>query len=297
MPHGAAPDPLTALRRPRPANGGRVVRPRRARRPGPRLRRPHRKQRRTYCHLHQSQPPSSRRRADRPTTPTRRNPRRTRLPLLSRMLKARPPTLRDQAQTASRSQQGLPQNPLERMTVSNSDGSAPPADARQFGAAVRTDGEVQRAQCWTRPPQLERLRSVSSSSHNAASSALGYLYQSQWPLLELLQRGDDRPDCAITLELYDDVAWEQNGTPIELLQMKHHIQASRSLGDKDMDVWRAIRAWMDTVVVGDPDGPLLTMVTTQTAAPGSAAALLRPSGRNPSGALQLLEDAARQSQS
>jgi hypothetical protein len=57
------------------------------------------------------------------------------------------------------------------------------------------------------------LRGVPSSSHNAASSALGYLYQSQWPLLELLRRSEERPDCAITLELHDDVAGSRTASP------------------------------------------------------------------------------------
>ncbi|KUL22841.1 ABC-three component system protein [Actinoplanes awajinensis] len=136
---------------------------------------------------------------------------------------------------------------------------------------------------------------MSSPSHSAASSALGYLYQSQWPLLELLRRSDERPDAAITLELHDDVAWETGRSPVELLQLKHHTHTGRSLGDKDMDIWRTIRAWMDTVSVSDPAGPLLTMVTTQIAAAGSAAALLRPTDRDPVEACRLLENAAVES--
>jgi hypothetical protein len=50
-------------------------------------------------------------------------------------------------------------------------------------------------------------------------SALGYLYQSQWPLVDLLRRAFDEPDASVTLELHDDVAWEVDGTPTELLQV------------------------------------------------------------------------------
>jgi C-terminal domain 7 of the ABC-three component (ABC-3C) systems len=136
---------------------------------------------------------------------------------------------------------------------------------------------------------------MSSSSHSAAPQALGYLYQCQWPLLELLQRSVDRPDCAITIEQYDDVAWERDGTPQELLQLKHHIGSQRSLGDKDSDWWRTIRVWMDAGEPGDPNGPTLTMVTTLTATDGTAAAALRPASYDPQTALRLLEDAARTS--
>ncbi|MBG6105097.1 hypothetical protein IW249_005511 [Micromonospora vinacea] len=134
-----------------------------------------------------------------------------------------------------------------------------------------------------------------SSPHSAAPSALGYLYQSQWPLLELLRRSDERPDAAITLELHDDVAWEEHGTPSELLQIKHHVRKGRSLGDKDIDIWRTIGAWMDTQAVGDSDGPALTIVTTQIASPESAAAALRPRDRDVRRAIELLEVAASES--
>lgn len=64
---------------------------------------------------------------------------------------------------------------------------------------------------------------TSGQSHGASAPALGYLYQSQWPLVELLRRGHDEPDSAVTLELHDDVSWESDGTPTELLQLKHHV--------------------------------------------------------------------------
>jgi hypothetical protein len=136
---------------------------------------------------------------------------------------------------------------------------------------------------------------VPLSSHSAASSALGYLYQTQWPLLELLRRSEERPDHAVSLELHDDVAWEDDGTPVELLQLKHHLRERGGLGDRDADVWRTLRAWMDTVDVGDPNGPALTLVTTQTAAEGSAAEALRPPHPDPIRALSLLETAAQES--
>jgi hypothetical protein len=68
---------------------------------------------------------------------------------------------------------------------------------------------------------------MSTSSHDASHSALGYLYQSQWPLLQLLQRTSEQPDISLTLELHDDVSWQQDGTPIELLQIKHHVDHQR----------------------------------------------------------------------
>lgn len=60
---------------------------------------------------------------------------------------------------------------------------------------------------------------MASASHGAAPSAVGYQHQTWWALVELLQSGAGRPDAAITLELHDDVAWEQGGTPTQQLQV------------------------------------------------------------------------------
>jgi hypothetical protein len=134
------------------------------------------------------------------------------------------------------------------------------------------------------------------SAHDAASSALGYLYQSQWPLVELLLRGADQPDTAITIELYDDVAWEEDGSPTELLQVKHHLNSTRSVADKGDDIWRTIRSWMDAGPPGNASGPVLTLVTTATAPDGTAAASLRPGpNRDPNAACERLEAAAGES--
>ncbi|MFE6153618.1 ABC-three component system protein [Streptomyces sp. NPDC057889] len=137
---------------------------------------------------------------------------------------------------------------------------------------------------------------ASSRSHDASASALGYLYQAKWALLELLRGSFERPDGAISLELHDDVAWEEGHRPVDLLQTKYHQRSARTLGDRDDDLWRTIRSWMDTHAPGDADGPWLTLVTTQQARDGSAAAALRGADREPDVALRLLEYAAADSQ-
>ena len=138
---------------------------------------------------------------------------------------------------------------------------------------------------------------TSSSSHSAAGSALGYEYQIRWAFLELLSNGPH--DGALTLEMHDDVAWEDNGSATELIQVKHHINAKGSLGDASVDLWRTINSWIDNGSPTDPYGPILTLITTSTAADGSAAAYLRddPNGRDPKKALAQLEQAAQSSDS
>ena len=135
------------------------------------------------------------------------------------------------------------------------------------------------------------------TDHSAAPAAAGYFYQAQWALLELIRGSRVRPDCRISLELFDDVAWDADGSPVELLQIKHHLVGSRLLGDLDDDVWRTIGAWLDAGPADDPNGPLLTLVTTQTARDGTALGALRPPDPDFRTAQRLLEDAARRSSS
>jgi hypothetical protein len=114
--------------------------------------------------------------------------------------------------------------------------------------------------------------------------------------VDLLRRAFDEPDASVTLELHDDVAWEVDGTPTELLQVKHRVATMRGLSDKDDDLWRTIRSWLDARRPDDPSPPALILVTTATAADGSVAAHLRPGAdRDPEAARVLLETAARES--
>jgi hypothetical protein len=107
-------------------------------------------------------------------------------------------------------------------------------------------------------------------SHDAAPNAVGYQHQTWWALVELLRAGPERPDSAISVELYDDIAWAKAGTPTELLQVKHHRESGRALTDRAKDVWKTLQVWMDTANPGDAEGPRLVLVTTQQAADGSA---------------------------
>lgn len=138
---------------------------------------------------------------------------------------------------------------------------------------------------------------MGKGSHSAAPNAIGYQHQTWWALVELLQSGAARPDAALSLELYDDVAWEGEGTATELLQVKHHIGQNRTLTDSSMDVWRTLKVWMDEASPADIAGPGLALVTTEAAAAGTAVAALRPHTRDEKEALRLLEHVARTSES
>jgi hypothetical protein len=136
-----------------------------------------------------------------------------------------------------------------------------------------------------------------TTPHAAAASAAGYQYQTWWSLLEMLRTGPDRPDATLTLEMYDDVAWEDGGTPTELLQTKHHQAAGRSLSDMSDDVWRSLQVWLDTAAPSDPAGPLMHLVSTDQAPAGTAAHALRPGSRDLQAAVTRLTTAAQTSTS
>lgn len=131
--------------------------------------------------------------------------------------------------------------------------------------------------------------------HSAADAALGYLYQAEVGLLEFVRRSKDEPALAMSIELFDDVAFEAEGTPMELLQTKHHLRAHKPLTNASDDLWRTIRSWVDSINSGAIDLAVSTfsLLTTGTAPEGGAANLLRPGdGRDAEAARWLLEDTA-----
>jgi hypothetical protein len=137
-----------------------------------------------------------------------------------------------------------------------------------------------------------------TQSHDASASALGYLYQSELALLELVRRSKDEPTLALSIEMLDDVAFESAGSATELLQAKHHLQTRGSLSNASSDLWKTLTAWIDALESGavDLDATRFNVATTGSASPGSAASLLRADdARNPEGALEILERTARTS--
>ncbi len=137
----------------------------------------------------------------------------------------------------------------------------------------------------------------SAADHSAAASVLGYLHQTRWGLMELLRARTTDPGRSLTLEMHDDIAWEEAGTPAELKQLKLHVSSLRSLTDASDDMWRTLRVWMDNGRPGDPYGPILTLITNSSAGSGSAASFLRDTDRDVTTALAKLENTARNSTS
>ncbi len=132
------------------------------------------------------------------------------------------------------------------------------------------------------------------TEHSAASSALGYLYQSLFPLVELARRASGDPGLVVAMELLDDVQFDRDGSPRELVQLKHHINGRGDLGDNSVDLWRTINVWISVIGELSPDEtPSLTLVTTASAPTNSACRYLRADeSRDSSRAQRALERAA-----
>jgi hypothetical protein len=71
---------------------------------------------------------------------------------------------------------------------------------------------------------------------SAAGSALGYIVQVEYALLLALQKMDDDVSFRVSLETADDIAFEYEGSPVELWQTKHHIHRQGSLGNASPDL-------------------------------------------------------------
>ena len=137
---------------------------------------------------------------------------------------------------------------------------------------------------------------------SAGASAVGYLYQARYALLLLLRGGRTNAGLAVTVEGLDDVAFDDRGEPVELIQAKHHMSRRATLTDKDSDLWKTLRVWAERMNSGavQVDQTVLTLLTTATAPADSAAARLRPEAtgeRDVDGARDLLLLAARTSRS
>lgn len=137
--------------------------------------------------------------------------------------------------------------------------------------------------------------------HSAAQSAAGYLYQARLALVEALRYAYADSGVEIAVEKFDDVSFEKDGSPLELLQAKHHLKKSGDLTDSSVDLWKTLRVWAGAAKA-DPSLPgraRFALITTEQAPVGSAASYLRPAdagGRDLAKAEAILVKAAEGSQ-
>jgi hypothetical protein len=116
---------------------------------------------------------------------------------------------------------------------------------------------------------------------SAESSSLGYFFQCRYALLEALQRLPSGERISISIETLDDVSFQTDGSPIEILQTKHHIRNPANLTDASPDLWKTLRIWIEGQASGSiPQDAQFFLITTAMCGDGTAAAYLRPHGRD-----------------
>ncbi len=126
----------------------------------------------------------------------------------------------------------------------------------------------------------------------------GYLFQSRLALLRGLQLLKKKPNGQISIEKFDDVAFDSDDIVDCLMQAKHHV-VPKSLSDSSVDLWKTLRIWIDQFKQGVLSASDLrfNLITTATAHPESAMELLRPGASEASvkEAATLLKKAASES--
>ncbi|MBN9236971.1 MAG: hypothetical protein ACJAVZ_001462 [Afipia broomeae] len=136
-----------------------------------------------------------------------------------------------------------------------------------------------------------------ASTHEASASATGYLFQCRYALLAGLQAIAKSPQLEISIEKFDDVGFEVDGEPTQLIQTKHHVGKLGNLTDASVDLWKTLLIWAKRVAE-DVEAPFrikFVLLTTGLAPDGSAAAFLRMRERDEAAADQLLLQTAASS--
>lgn len=114
-----------------------------------------------------------------------------------------------------------------------------------------------------------------SSQFSAGSSAVGYIYQVRFGLYLILK--DENLEKEVSIERLDDVAFEESGTPSELIQLKHHIKKTAALTNGCSDLWKTIRVWSEAVKNKQIQlpGVILSLITTGIAPKDAASYYLK----------------------
>lgn len=136
-------------------------------------------------------------------------------------------------------------------------------------------------------------------THEASASATGYLFQCRIALLYGLRAIPLTPDLRISVEKFDDVAFDINGTPNEQIQTKHHIGSTGNLSNASSDLWNTLLIWVKAVKA-DVEAPFRTkfiLLTTGLAPVDSAASYLRATSRDENQADNILCETASTSSS
>jgi hypothetical protein len=132
---------------------------------------------------------------------------------------------------------------------------------------------------------------------DATASMLGYLFQCRLALVDALRRLRYQGSFTVSLETLEDIVFEKEGQPTELLQTKHHVSRAASVSDASADLWKTIRVWAEGFSQNRWEADTIHyLATTETASSSSLAYLLRQRSRDEVRARDRLDQVARTSE-
>lgn len=131
---------------------------------------------------------------------------------------------------------------------------------------------------------------MADPSHLAAGPALGYVYQFQVALLELVPFALASADAEVSLEVFDDVAFDFGaGPPRSVFQIHHSLIAERELLDTSAKLWKTLAIWTGEWGRLEPgESRVMTLLSTQQVRPGTGLAALTKQHQNLDDALTKL---------
>lgn len=135
-----------------------------------------------------------------------------------------------------------------------------------------------------------RETSAADRSHLAAGPALGYIFQCQIALLEIVPSALTNDDVAVTLEVFDDVAFHyDDGPPRAVMQVHHSVVGERELIDTSAKLWRTLGIWAgEWRQLEAGESRVMTLLSTQRARSGTGLAALTDVARDDDFALATL---------
>ena len=137
------------------------------------------------------------------------------------------------------------------------------------------------------------------TKHSAPHSLTGYLYQCRLALLEFLKRSRNNLNIEMSIETLDDVVFDTEGDPVEIVQVKHHINQKANLTNASTDLWNTIKIWCDLFQnkhFFTRKDITFNLMTTETAKTDTAAYFLRTENRDINEAEKILLQTANESE-
>jgi hypothetical protein len=132
-----------------------------------------------------------------------------------------------------------------------------------------------------------RAASAADPSRLAAGPTLGYVFQCQVALLGIVPHALANEDVAVSLEVFDDVAFQfDEGPPQAVIQVHHSILSDRELIDTSAKLWNTLAIWAGEWEQMDAgESRVMTLLTTQPARHGTGLAALTDLARDDDHAL------------